>query len=434
MNRKKMRILMLVPAFLLLVALPLASACAPAEEVEEVKGVIKVGICEDLTGPASGICTHVADGIVDYFRYVNEEEGGILGHELKGIVVDNKMDAAMAADGWERLTVIEDVQIIESVSLIVFGPMFHENAKRDKVAWFGGSGSIKYMIMDAAHEGESYSFATFPLYVSRQMVFLEYIKEKWADEGKPYPIKIGSIAHDQEDYRRVAKFWRLACEEDPDLELVATTWAESPLDSATTQVMALKEAQADVVICYIYDQPYITFIKDCGRLDYKPWLRIGHTTIIGSDVPEAEPELAEGTTSHGLTTCTWADTDIPVVQLMHDMNAKWHGKVEDRKDEYLGGWQEGTVIGEALRRTIERVGYENLDGEQIKITLETTGPFVTGMEAGAPPFEFSPSNHVGMTALRLMEIRDGDVVSVTEYIKFPPLTDEEKDWEYWAGD
>ena len=97
-------ILRLVMALFLILAV-LLGGCKQAEvaDTDPGKGEIVVGYLEDLSGPGAATFRPQTDGGVDAFRYMNEEQDGILGHPVRTVVIDFKMDPALATSGWDRL-------------------------------------------------------------------------------------------------------------------------------------------------------------------------------------------------------------------------------------------------------------------------------------------------------------------------------------------
>lgn len=103
MKKKNWLILGISLLLCILLVLPVIGGCAKQAVPEQPKGEITIGILDDLSGPLAGVCGPRKDGVVDAVRYINEEKGGILGHPLKTIIVDHKMDTTLMSSGWERL-------------------------------------------------------------------------------------------------------------------------------------------------------------------------------------------------------------------------------------------------------------------------------------------------------------------------------------------
>ena len=84
----KTRILALAAILALLVSASCGSSTPGLTSTE-----ILVGTWTPLTGPASNLSI-IAKGMEAYFAYVNEEEGGVHGRELKLLIRDDGYDPA----------------------------------------------------------------------------------------------------------------------------------------------------------------------------------------------------------------------------------------------------------------------------------------------------------------------------------------------------
>lgn len=61
-----------------------------------VKQPLKIGIMYPQTGVAAAKGQPMAAGVLDAIKYINEEKGGVLGHQIEVISRDNGYDAAKA--------------------------------------------------------------------------------------------------------------------------------------------------------------------------------------------------------------------------------------------------------------------------------------------------------------------------------------------------
>jgi branched-chain amino acid transport system substrate-binding protein len=73
---KQRKNLGLVAVALALAVALVVSSCAPAKPVGEEK-TIKVGLSLIMTGPIASTGVPIAEGFIDYLRYVNDDLGGI---------------------------------------------------------------------------------------------------------------------------------------------------------------------------------------------------------------------------------------------------------------------------------------------------------------------------------------------------------------------
>ena len=81
---------------LMIVALPVLTACnggdsAPAEEM-----TLKVGYSIPYTGPAAEKGRPMGNGQMDAIEYINSELGGVNGYQIEVIRMDNQYDTGQA--------------------------------------------------------------------------------------------------------------------------------------------------------------------------------------------------------------------------------------------------------------------------------------------------------------------------------------------------
>ena len=103
-------------AFIIAVA-PLLSGCASKSSTK----TLKVGFSICYTGPAAEKGRPMGDAKLDCIKYINEELGGVDGHQIEVIWRDNEYDAQKAA------TIVQE--IINSNCLL-----FTTNASKDMAA------------------------------------------------------------------------------------------------------------------------------------------------------------------------------------------------------------------------------------------------------------------------------------------------------------
>jgi len=117
----------------------------------------------------------------------------------------------------------------------------------------------------------------------------------------------------------------------------------------------------------------------------------------------------------------FTETEIPGINLILDTQMKYHGK-ELREGEVTFGWVAAPVVCEAIRRAIENVGYENVDGAAIKEALDSIKDFDV---YGLATVTYEPYDHRGVTKVAIHRIEDGKMVRVTDWQEVPTVGSEE---------
>ena len=97
-----------------------------------------------------------------------------------------------------------------------------------------------------------------------------------------------------------------------------------------------------------------------------------------------------------------------------------------RPFDFAGDDQNGTVTAmvacEAVKRALEEVGYENLDGRAIKEALDSFKDFDCD---GIKQITYTPEDHRGWNKARMYEVIDGEVVPVSDWKETPMIMSEE---------
>ena len=79
---------------------------------------------------------------------------------------------------------------------------------------------------------------------------------------------------------------------------------------------------------------------------------------------------------------------------------------------------EQAIICEAIRRAVENVGYENLDGPAIKQAFDNTNDFDVD---GLVTITYTPEDHRGSNKVAIYQVRDGKLVRASDWREAPLL-------------
>ena len=78
----------------------------------------------------------------------------------------------------------------------------------------------------------------------------------------------------------------------------------------------------------------------------------------------------------------------------------------------------GAVAVEAVKRAIETVGYENLNGASVKTAMDSMKNFdVYGLKR----ISYTPQDHRGSTMVRIYQVKGGKVVPVSDWQEAPMI-------------
>jgi len=108
------------------------------------------------------------------------------------------------------------------------------------------------------------------------------------------------------------------------------------------------------------------------------------------------------------------------MKLLQDLRRQY-GRRFDFTGDDAHGFVMAAVGCEAVRRAVEEVGYEKLDGAAVKRGLDSMKSFdVYGIKTIAYP----PDDHRGSAATRIYRVQNGDVVPVSDWLTAPMIQPE----------
>ena len=418
-------VLRLVMALFLILAV-LLGGCKQAEvaDSDTEKGEIIVGYLEDLSGPGAATFGPQTDGGLDAFRYMNEEQDGILGHPVRPVVIDFKMDPALATSGWDRLRDEGAVVVFSSAAAVA--RMIVNFCEQDHIVLLGGSVDTDELFP----KQPSFYFSTFAHAYGAFDSMCDMVEQDWVKKGEGRPPRIGFDLIALGNYPKVyGKAGKLVAEK-RGWDYIVTNTSISPAD-VTTQVLQMKEFNPDYVCLYGSSPAIIAWFKDMDRQDFYPVI-FGLLTLGDPETWRAVGDLCIGSTfyQHGPQ---WSDSDLEGIKLLHDLNARWHPDVESRPGAYPRGFAHAMAVSEAIKRAIENVGYENLNSEAVRTAMETITDF-DPMGWGAP-YTWTATDHQGTTGcLWYKWAEGGTMVRVSDWIPYEPLPQEWRTTAWWLTD
>jgi len=403
---------LIISVVLILVLLPLSSACAPKpaeEEIEEGR-TIKVGIFAEFTGPIASTVIPIGNAYMDYIKYLNEEEGGINGIRIEPLWTDCAYSLPKAITAYERFKEEGVVLTINSAS--PYNEGLRPTWERDKIP------SISIAVSAPALYPAGPIFVDRVDYTSMFGGFIDWLVDEWWQE--PHPPRVALMAWDSPFGR--GPLAAIPYAESRGVEIVGTEFIPSMPTDTTIELLRLGDADADFIFSNIIAAPVSVMLKDAYRLGLstaaggKMTIVPGFQTGMEELIPMAG-EAAEGTL--GLQcTAMWQDKGMPGVKLAKEVQEKYRGEAEP-SSTYLWGWNVARIGCEGIRIALDDVGYDKLDGAAVWKALES----IKGLDMGGiiPPVTFSPTERRGSMSIRMLQITNGQPVWVSDWVKCPDL-------------
>ena len=387
-----------------LTALLLVTACARPPAVEGK--VVEFGSMFGLTGSGADMAPFALAGVLDYVRHFNEE-GTIPGVTVKVVWRDSAGNADRYTSVWEEF-------ITRGMPLLVSG--------EGSIARKAQTEQQKMPMLVTTTMSAGVASPTYWMYFLKPTeteafcAAADYIKENWHEARPPrLALMLMDTIWSTEVKIPGAKY-----ASDLGIEVLPIeTIPFIPIDS-TIQLLRLKNEGADFVFIHGLVGTSGPILRDAERLGL-----VDKITFCGNidslDVltikmagPAAEGYFAPSPEAR------YSDTDIPGIQLMRDLQMKYHGKPEEHTP-YITGFIAGGIACEAMRRAVENVGSENVDGTAIKEALDSFKGFdVYGLGTIDYTWDRRGSNKVA-----IYEVKGGEVVRITDWREAPILVPEE---------
>jgi branched-chain amino acid transport system substrate-binding protein len=389
-----------------LTALLLLTACAPAPTVEGKK--VEVAAIWGMTGPAAASLQIQTAAIQDYFRYFNEQEA-IPGVSIDLSWGDDMLQSPLLYSHYERFVEggIPLIFMEEATGLTGLKDRFE---KDEVVIVAPGSG-----YQEVAYP-PGWRYGTTPTIAEQAAAVFEYFRENWKEERSPRLALVGIESPWGYEPRYAIEYAQSLGFEVLPPEIVPFVTLD-----ATTQLIRLSGEGADLV--YIQGLPTATgpVLKDAERLGLLGQMQFaGHQSGMGERVIQMTGAASEGYLMP--RPFPWFDEiEIPGIKLMLDTQMKYHGKVT-REGECFFSWVSAPVVCEAIKRAIENVGYENLDGSALKEAMDSIKDFDV---YGLATVTYKPDDHRGVTKVAIYQVREGKIVRISDWQEAPVLVSEE---------
>jgi len=371
-------------SLLALVIVALISAPVWAQDVPTVK----IGAIVTYTGPTSDVGAHYGDGIRDYFRWLADEHGGIVDTNFGRVRVelvwtDDQYNPQTALTALRRFVSEDNI-----IGVITWGTganlALMDELNRVQVPAL--SASFHRGLLDPPGQ---YNFFISTNYDNHMRVLIDYAVSQHQGSQPP---RIAFSVHPSPYGRSPLEAGRTYAEQ-LGLNVVASQELPADVLDATGQVLELRRAGAEYVFFQNVAQPVSVFLRDARRQGLRAQF-LGIHYAGGEELLHLAGRNADGfiTTS---ATVTW-DTDVPGIEFVKALNARYHPNVAVRPPHYTQGVVTAMVLMEAVKRASAPTG------AAVKDALESIKDFDAG--GLTPPITFGPNRHWGADSLYLYRL------------------------------
>ena len=385
----------------------LLGACTSTAEEPGTKAPLKIGMSTPSTGVAAEKGAPMGHANVDCIKYVNDELGGVDGHEVEALWLDNGYDASKAVTIVNRF-VDEDCLLFTVASSGMMTAMMGI-ANENELSGFAAFSSPNLT------QPPQHIYGQTPDYGDDWAAFAKYYLDNiWKGPGKP-KMALHLLDNSTGAGARMAAE---AGAEDMGIELRDEWIFEHPAttSSETTSLTTLPD---DIDILYISSTPAPTaiVIKSAVELGMYPGMTIacGHAGFTSALVELAGADIVEGV--YGVYPTVGWDDDVPAMAKMTEYCQKYHPDDYGNMD-YIISWAQSLITAEILRLAVENAGADNLTPHVVEAQgLKKLKNFDVGGLHG--PVSYTPGDNRLSKSVRVFRIDDGVLEPITGWVESP---------------
>ncbi len=419
MKNKKLLILNTIICLALLVmAVPVLTACGPAEHPGLT---LKVGIMTPTTGPAAEKGVPLRDANMDCIQYINDELGGVNGYKIEAINLDSQYKADQA--------VININQFMDEGCLFFTTSSSTEMGYVQEIANRAGFPGLVAYSSPSNYHPPQHIYGQMPDYGDDWTAFTQYyLKNIWKGTGKPKMALMLLANPTGAGAKNAAK----ALADTLGVEIVATEEHAATTLSEMEALTRIKALNPDVIYISSTPKPAAIIVKEAADVGLFPDVPIGlcHAAMTKAFVDLAGADVANGV--YGVfPTVSWSE-DVPGIAKMSEYANKLHPKDVNNGD-YMAAWAQSLVIAEILKKTLDAVGYDVLSKGD-KAAWEAIEKYgfqgldsydVGGLQS--PVKYVAGDNRLGKS-LRINQVKNGVITAITGWVEAPLIKYEDFDW------
>ncbi len=342
---------------------------------------VKLGFVLVKTGPVAALGIPQGNAMMDYMSYINEK-GGINGRKIKILWEDDGFQAPKSVAAVKKLITRDKVLTVMTTGGTNQTIANMKNIKRYKMVNIPNAMALEFF--DPINP---YIFALGALYEWQYQVIVDYINCDLKMKDK----KIG-VVYTKKEYgkkgldavkKRAARY---------NIPVVAELVLPTGAVDASSQVLALQKAGANIVITCDVLPPIISFLKTAEKYSYWPQV-FGFNWATDDLLVKACGPAAKNYIGAGFVG-SWND-DTPGLKLVREIAKKYNRKPK-LSSLYVGGIGVSILFTEAIKRA-----GKDLTPDTLKDALQTLRNFDTG--GILPLVTYTPQSHAPAKMVKLFK-------------------------------
>jgi len=363
MRNRLIKMMAVVLAGVMLLTVPGLVGCG--EDGKGGKPEIVIGFLGDLSGPGAFAVAQTHDGAKYYMTRYVQETNMIPEVNIKWIGYDSKGDRGRVQPGYKWLRG-QGADLITTISGDEAAILATE-LQKDRIPDMSAQSSMSIF-------GSDWAYGMLPPPASQGQGIMHWISENWdfgQGKAKVGLMGLGPLIISRE----ILEYALPIVEANPDkyewlgAEMVpygTTAWA--------SEIDHLKSC--DYIIVTAIGASMATFMKEARARGYQGQFvgcmesLLAFWELVRDIVP---PEDLDGAVASN-PYIMW-DEDVPWANTMVEYVEKWFSP-EEAAHMYMvvgwiGGWANGTIMAASIKKAVETVGAENVDGQAIRDALAT---------------------------------------------------------------
>jgi branched-chain amino acid transport system substrate-binding protein len=319
---------------------------------DDCEGDFTQGVTEDTitigsSFPQSGTYAAFAEiskGYRAYFEYVNEELGGIDGHQIELVALDDNYEPGRTATNVQRLIQEEGVFALFNVIGTANNLAIWDNVEDECIPnLYAGTGSPLWGDPD-----HPWTIGSFPSYSLEAVMYANYLEENDPD------ARVALLTQNDDFGAAYVDTFESAIE-DTDIEIVAQETYESTNPDTSSQVTSLASSDADAVILGTTALACPNALNAINASSWDPTIFISGTCTSPTLVGLAEPGAADGiisvTAFKDPRDPQWADDEA--MQLFLDKGEQYGDDIDLQNTIVAYGWTMGALLVDTLSNAAE---------------------------------------------------------------------------------
>jgi branched-chain amino acid transport system substrate-binding protein len=367
---------------------------------------IVVNLIGDITGPyAPSTGAACLFAIKDMEKYINSH-GGVRGVKIRFVVHDTRNKRDVAISKYAEISAQKPPLIV--VLQVADVEVLKERLAEDKIPALGVGGT------DKTNWPVGWVFQTTPAYNDQFALFLDWLRSDWKKTGR---IKLALVCPDfpyghsiftptVDDYIKKK-----------DIDVVAKEFFP-PFDlDATTQFGRVARSKPDVIYSMTIAGQVRVALKGAESAGLIESVLYGMGCWgIDRTTAKLTGGLMEGVVG---VAPVWlpSETHIPMIKELVDNFEKEKRPPENNNGPYAIHCIVKVIAAEALSKTVERVGWDKLNGEEVYKTLVGTKEWKV---LGVMPFQFGTNSRCSLFG-RMVKIKSGEPVPISSWLPCPDM-------------